>query len=255
MRKNFITKEYSIEPIAGTYNMAEQKSFFSSKILEIEDILYVDNNNINWTESVDESQGIILEDLNKSFNSSLVKNENHSLRIFPNQTEQQRKEFTRWKMSINIRNIITEYIFSKLKSNRTFENISNSNTYNNSINNAIYDYIKYNVYPRIKFSNIVLYIKYYKIGELQDSINEGSNIALQYENNFSEDLITPQPKSGESTINYSNRIIDYRESIKVKNFQLSTDPQQNVATVIYKQIKSSLDYKFDYYYDIIWEKE
>ncbi len=256
MRKSFLTKEYSIEPIAGTFNMKEQRAFFSSKILEIEDEMYVDSNNINWTESSDQTQGIRLEDINKSFNTELVKSDNHSLRFFPNQTEQQKKEFTRWEFKINIREIINQYLFAQLKSNRTFEGIDNNNTMNTSVDKAINGYIVDNVYPRVKFFNIVLYIQYYKIGDEQGFLDENNNsvIALQFDNQFRENLITPSPTSGETSEAYENRLIEFRNSIKVKNFQLSTDPNQEVATIIYKQTESSLNYKFDYYYDIIWVK-
>jgi hypothetical protein len=256
MRKSFLTKEYSIEPLNGTFNMKEQRAFFSSKILEIEDEMYVDNNNINWTESSDKTQGIRLEDINQSFNTELVKSTNHSLRFFPNQTEQQKKEFTRWEFKFNVREIITQYLFAQLKTNRTFEGIDNNKTLKNNIDTAINTYIKDNVYPRIKFFNIVLYVQYYKIGDEQGFLDENNNevIALQYDNKFREDLITPSPESGETSTDYQIRLRNYRDSIKVKNFQLSIDPNQEVATVIYKQTESSLNFKFDYYYDVIWVK-
>lgn len=256
MRKSFLTKEYSIEPRAGSFSMKEQRAFFSSKILEIEDVMYIGNNNINWTESQDKTQGIRLEDINRSFNTANVKASKHSIRISPQQSEQEKREFTKWELTFNIREMITEYLFAQLKANRTFAGIDNSNTLSMDIDTAINQYIIDNVYPRIKFFNIVLYIQYYKIGEPQGFLDTNNNpvIALQYDVQFREDLISPPSVGGETTQQYTQRVEAFKNSITVKNFQLTTDPNQNVATVIYKQTQSSLFYKFDYYFDVIWQK-
>jgi hypothetical protein len=256
MRKSFLTKEYSIENKPGTFSMKEQKSFFSSKILEIEDIMYIGTNDINWTESSDKTQGIRLEDINKSFNTEQIKKANHTLAISPQQSEQEKREFTKWNLTFNVREMVTQYLFAQLKTNRTFSGIDNNKTLSSNIDTAITQYINDNIYPRIKFKNIVLYIQYYKIGEPQGELDENNNpiIALKNDNKFRESLISPPPIGGESTTEYTKRIETFKNSIIVKNFQLTTDPNQNIANVIYKQIKSSLNYKFDYYYDVIWQK-
>ena len=256
MRKSFQTKEYSIQGIFGSMNMKEQKAFFSSKILDIEETMYIGNNNINWTESVDNTQGIRLENINKSFNTASIKALNNSIRISPQQTTQESKIYTKWEISINIRELITQYLFANLKTNRIFTNIDNPNTLNNSIDDAINQYIVYNVNPRIKFFNIVLYVQYYSIGEPENILDSSNNpiIALQYDTQFREDLITPPPLGGETTIEYNQRVLNYRNSISVKNFQISTDTSENIATVIYKQTLSSQNYKFDYYFDVIWKQ-
>lgn len=254
MRKTFITPEYSSSPINGTMNQSEIKSFFQSKILQIEDEMIVSNSNISWTESIDGTQNIRLEDVNKIFDTFQVKKDNHSMIIYKNQSEQQKKEFTQWELTINIREIINQYIHAQLKANRTFENIDNINTYNNSVDKAIYQYINDNVYPRIKFSNIILYVKYYQIGEVIGVNSDNSNIiALQYDATFNQNIIQLDVLNGESISDYNKRLSTYKNTINVKNFQITTDPQENVANVIYKQTLSSLNYKFDYYFDVVWK--
>jgi len=257
MRKSFLTKEYSLETIHGTFNMKEIRNFFSSKILEIEDIMLVDENNIIWQENENMTQGIGLDTINRMFDSYNVKNDNHTIRIEPTQTEQQKREFTRWELTFNIREIIEQYLFAQLKKNRTFSGISNENTFNNNIDLAILEYIRNNIYPRIEFDRIELFIQYYKLGEpIPNMFDEQNNpiIALQYDTQFRQDIITPTPLSGESTTEYNNRINTLKQKILVTNYQLNTDPQQNVATMIYKQTNISLNYKFDYYFNIIWKK-
>ena len=63
MRKNFITKEYSLENQPGTLNMLEKRNFYGSKILEIPDTLDVDQNNIIWNESKMSSHALVDNDV------------------------------------------------------------------------------------------------------------------------------------------------------------------------------------------------
>jgi hypothetical protein len=257
MRKSFLTKEYSLEKVQGTLNMKELRNFFSSKILEIEDEMLVDENNIIWQENENKTQGIGLDTVNRVFNTFDVKNANHSIRIEPTQSDQQRREFTRWELTFNIREIIEQYLFAQLKKNRTFAGISNDLTFDNSVDTAILQYIRDNVYPRIEFARIELFIQYYKLGEPIPELFDSQNnpiIALQYDPQFRQDIINPTPLSGETTPQYNSRIAQLKQDILVKNYQLSTDPRENVATMIYKQTEISLDYKFDYYFNVVWRK-
>lgn len=256
MRKDFITREFANEAKNGTFNMSEQKSFFASKILEIEDEMYIGNSNINWTESSDKTQGIRLEDVNRIFDTYNVKKSNHSLKISLNQSDTEKRDFTKWEFSFNVREIVTQYIFSQLKTNRTFSGIENSKTRDLDIDKAIFQYIIDNVYPRIKFYNIVLYVQYYRIGEYQNILDANNNqiIALQYDTKFRNDLISPPIQGGETTTQYNNRVDLYKKEITIKNFQLSTDANQNIANVVYKQTQSSINWKWDYYFDVIWKK-
>lgn len=250
MRKSFITKEYSLEPISGCKNMLEQRAFFTSKILEIEDVLTVGSTNITWSESKDNTQGIRVEDgTDNNFDSYKVKDLNQEILISSQQSTNDINEYTKWELKINIREIIKQYIFANIKTNRIFENVENDMTIN-GVNNAIYDYINYNVYPRIGFFNIIFYVQYYKIGtEYKDGV-----LALQYNPIFRKDLITLPPISGETTEDYLKRIEYYKKNITITNFQISTDSNSDIATVIYKQTLSSQNYKFDYYFDVVWKK-
>jgi hypothetical protein len=250
MRKNFITKEYTLEPVNGTFNMKEMRTFFASKILELEDVIKVDENNITWSESIDNTQGLGLDNQNKIFNSFDIKKQNHTIRIYPNQSEAEKNQYTRWEILINIREIIKEYLFASLKRSRAFSGVTNNKTILNSVNLAIYEYIDLNIFPRIKFFNIDLYVRYYTVSELQDN----GVVALRYNNVFRNDLITPPIISGESSLQFQRRSEQFKESLNVKNFQINTDSNKNIATVLFKQTESSARFKFDYYFDIIYVK-
>ncbi len=250
MKKNFISKEFSVELVAGTHNMKEVRTFFTSKILELEDVISVDENDIIWNESIDKTQGLGVDSENRILDTFNLKSESHSLRIYPNQSDQDKVEFTRWEFTFDLSNCIRQYLFAQLKKNKTFSGISNDKTRFNDIDRSIYDYIDYNVIPRIKFDTIELFVRYYKIGTKQ----ENGEIALQYQNKFREDLITPIPLAGENTTQYQNRVIAFKKQIKATSFQMTTNSSQTTATVLYKATESSLNSKFDYYFNIVYKK-
>lgn len=257
MRKSFLTREYASLPIEGTFEMKELRNFFSSKILEIEDVMIVDDNNIIWQENINQTQGIGIDTENKILNTFDLKKDNHTIRIQPNQSDQQKREFTRWELTFNIRHIITQYLFAQLKKNRTFENIDNNKTYNNSVDKAILEYIRENIYPRIKFTRIDLYVQYYKLGDVIPGLFNSNNepiIALQYQPIFRDSIINPMPISGETTSEYNERVAKIESDILTTNYQLNTDARDNVATMIFKQRENALNYKFDYYFNVVWEK-
>lgn len=250
MKKSFITREYSSEPQPGTLNQKESRVFFSSKILEIEDVITIDDNNITWTQSTDNTQGLGVDSVNKILDTTTLKLNDHTLRIFPNQSDQDKKNFTQWEFTFNITDMITQYLFALLKKNRTFTGITNINTKFNDIDRAINDYINFNILPRIQFDTVVLFIKYYPVGEKQ----ENGVVALQFDSQFRVDIINPVPLAGENNTDFQNRVLQVRKSLTAKNFQLTLNASQTVATVIYKQTQSSSSFKFDYYFNIVYKK-
>jgi hypothetical protein len=46
MRRSYMSPEYSNTQIYGTFNMVEESNFFAAKMLEVEDSIYVSNQNI-----------------------------------------------------------------------------------------------------------------------------------------------------------------------------------------------------------------
>lgn len=250
MRKNFITRETTLEPIKGTFNMHEVKFFFGSKIMEIEDVMKIDDNDILWTESETNTQGLGLENQNRTLNTEELKRINHQISLFANQTTTEKAEFTKWQIVFNIDNMINEYLFSQIKRARTFVGVDNTDTIFNSTDAAIKDYITQNIKKRIKFFTVDLYIRYYPIGEK----TETGEIALQYKPIYRESLIRPTVLTGESSQDFQKRSLTFKSQLKVKNFQISTDSQQQFATMIIQQSESSQRYKFDYYYDIEYQK-
>ena len=250
MRKNFITKEYSLENQPGTLNMLEKRNFYGSKILEIPDTLDVDQNNIIWNESSDGSQGINVDDQTKVLDVNALKKNDHTIIRAPQQSIASINEFTVYQFTINVEDIIYQWIYAQLKKYQTFAGIRNIETRAGDIDAAIQQYIQFNVIPRIKFSTVNLYVRYFPIG----SIDESGLVSLQYDIRYSQNIIVPTTISGESTAQFIARSQQYKDSLLVSNYELSLDAFSRVATINYKQTQSSQNYKFNYYFDVVYVK-
>jgi hypothetical protein len=250
MRKKFLTKEYSLENRPGTLSMLEKKNFFSSKIMEIPDLLTVDETNIVWNESVDSTQLINIDDQTKILNTSDLKKKNHTIQRSPRQSERDVREYTNYDFTINIKTVVNNWIFAQLKKYQTFGGIKNNETAENNIDAAIQEYIDLNIFPRIKFDTINLYIRYFQIGTLDES----GLVSLQYDIRYNDKIIVPPAISGESTDQLVRRSLEYKNSLKVGNYELTLDTFEQIATLKYKQTQSSQFYKFNYYFDVVYRK-
>lgn len=227
MRRSYMSPEYINTPIWGTYNMVEESNFFGAKMLEIEDSLYVSNQNIIYY------QRPTGEQIDISIESSLptqtyIASDNifseHKIYIDDSQFDYQRENNTKWIIDINIENILLNYIFATMKRYRTFEGILNEMTKTNDVNTSIREYISSNVSNRYKFSKIDLYIQY---NDLR-SQNE-----LKFKNNWNQNII--------SDINI----------LKKKQVDTSLDSKLKIS---FTQEKPSSQYNFDYYFNILFEK-
>jgi hypothetical protein len=237
MKENLILKQFETERVNGTYELEEFKWFFGSKMLEIEDEIIIDDKTIQYSEEEktgfqyydSESRGV--NEMFSTPNLNSLKEENNSISLLP-QNETTLKNNTKWKIKINMKNIIINYIFYKLKESRTFKGLSKDNFLNKNINLSIKNYIKLNVVDRYKYKNIDLYIKYNNIEQSQNVLSETK---LQFKTNFN-------PLIKEKT----NLIKDYttnNESLRITTLD-----------VLYNQIRPSDKYNFDYYFDLYFEK-
>jgi len=228
MRKNYITSDYYYNNVYGSYNMIEESNFFGSKMLEIEDSIFLDKIDLIYyqndkNEQLDINTEKILE--SKSYSSILSKNKNHKLLLDDKQSDYQKENLTKWILDINLSSILGEYIFAQMKTNRTFEGIRNNMTFNNNINASLIYYIRYNVLNRYKFSGIDIYIQYENL--LNDSLYKWDN---QYD---------------ETIQNYQNKIIRYETDLKWN---------QSEVKILLTQEKPSSAYNFKYYFNILFEK-
>jgi hypothetical protein len=208
--------------------MVEESNFFGSKMLEIEDSINVTNQNIIYYQK---SNG---EQLDFSVESSLPsyiysassdKYQNHTLVIDGSQLDTQKQSNTRWIIQIDLKTILSDYLFTSLKRYRTFEGLKTSMTKTNDINSSINEYINQNVLNRYKYDKINLYIQYKDLR--QQSV-------LRYQNVWNENIV-----------NDSNKFSKIQTELSFDDSQLK---------VTFVQDKSSDQYSFEYYFNILFVK-
>jgi hypothetical protein len=228
MRRSYISPEYNNTPIYGTFNMIEESNFFGSKMLEVEDSIYItDQNIIYYQKSTGEQIDLAIESSlpTQVYSASDNMKSRQSIVIDDTQLDYQRENNTKWIINIELKNILTDYLFATMKRYRTFEGISNSYTRTNDINTSIRDYISNNVLNRYKLSRLDLYVSYTDLR---------SQNVLRYKNNW------------KSTIALDSNLL------KKKQIDVSFD--ESLLKVLFTQEKPATMYNFDYYFNILFER-
>lgn len=228
MRRTYISSEYSNTKTYGTFNMIEESNYFGSKMLEIEDSIYIENQNIIYY------QRPTGEQINLSSETSIDspiysapsdKERNHSLKIDESQTNYQKDNSTKWIMDIKLNDVLSNFLFANLKRYRTFEGMKTSLTRRNDVNTTIREYIDKNVSNRYKLSKIDLYIKYKDLR---------SQNVLRFKNTWN------------STIGI--------DSNKFQKIQTETAFDGSSIRLLFNQEQPSTQYSFEYYFNILFEK-
>ena len=228
MRRSYISPEYVNKKVYGTYNMVEESNFFCAKMLDIEDSILIDNQSIVYYQKITGEQiDFSIESTLPSivYSSSDNKRDNHTLEIDKSQNEYNLNNNTTWIMNINLKNILTDYLFATMKRYRTFEGIQNYMTLENDINVALTKYINFNVLNRYKLSNLNLYISY------KDLRNQN---VLRYKNTWKSDIVNPDNL--------------------MKKLQTETAFDGSSIKATFNQEKSSSQYTMDYFFTLLFEK-
>ncbi len=228
MRRSYISPEYDIAPVCGTFNMLEESTFFSAKMLEIEDSITIDNLDIIYYQKDNGEQlDLSIESSLPSYaySSTNDKNSHHTLVMDDSQPKYQLDNNTRWLLKIELNTILINYLFSTLKKYRTFEGIKNDMTIYNNIDTAVYSYINLNILNRYKLKGVELYVKY---NDLR------SQSALRYKN-----IWDPSIKSPDNTLT---------------KIQTQTEINESSIIIYFNQEKPSSTYNYNYYFNILFEK-
>jgi len=252
MKDNLILKYYESETVNGLFNLLEEETFFSSKIMELEDEIIINDLGIQYyefyvdaeptdTSALIESKmnGYQYNELNifsETFNLMdlvYVKNKYHKIEL-SQQSDYDKSHNTKWSITIDIKNIIIDYLFAKVKEIRTFKSLNYNNFMNQNINESIRKYIELNILDRYKFEEIDFYVKYTNINK-----NSVYNLETlkQFEPLFLQDIEL--------------------DKYKVKNVLTKSDNYLNQfddINVNYSQTESSKEYKFDYYFNLHFKK-
>jgi hypothetical protein len=228
MRRTYISPEYQNRAVYGTLNMVEESTFFGAKMLEVEDTISIDNQDIIYYQKLNGEQlDFSIESSLSSivYSSSTNKLNNHTLELDTTQPKYQLDNNTRWILTIDLKTIITDYLYATLKRYRTFEGVKNEMTIFNDVNVGVRNYIQSNVLNRYKFKSIDLYVRY------QDLRNQS---LLRYKNNWDNNIINP--------------------TYKLIKFQTETEFDESSIRITFNQEKPSNTYSMDYYFNILFEK-
>lgn len=233
MKSDLIISRYKTKKIIGTKSSYDSRTFFGSKMIDIEDSIIVDNSLIQYSELYDindkRNNGYQyyndVDDLEKIYLMSLddIKKNNHTINLGPQDIVDLRINTT-WDIIINWQDILIQYLYLRLKEARTFKTIKFENVLSENINLYIKKYITNNLLSRYNFESIDFYIKYYDLDEGDKDID----INLAFNPIFDVNI-----KSDENNI---------------KNVNLTAFPK--TLNIQYKQTESSQIKKFHYYFDL-----
>jgi len=253
MKETLILKKFVKENVNGTFNLLEENSFFGSKIMELEDEVIVDDKSIQYFQyyytSTDpndttgqtlmKNNGYQYYNLNSMYETFFIldsvdlKYQNHTIRK-ATQTTRDEKYNTKWFIDVDIKQILRNYLFAKIKERRTFKCITYDKFINNDINTSIYNYIDLNLLDRFAFDYIDFYIKYI---DIKNNTIWSNSTLKQFDPQFRSDIELVANKNTSANVEISNFI----------------DPLANLK-INYFQTKPSTDYKFDYYFNIYFKK-
>lgn len=237
MKSNLILKKFNTNTVSGTMNQKELKTFFGCKIIYSEDNIHINDDSINFSQVVGEFNNGYqyyskISDWETEFYENLtdLKLNNQSISFF-SQTSSNINNNTRWQIVINGAAILKDYLFFKIKEQRVFKIINESDVYYNDINNAIYEYINYNIFSRYRLEKVDFYVSYYDIKDQ----NIYSNVLLQYNPKFNPDVYKPENLTNMNVVGY--------------------DPYKfDTINIQYNQSKPSDQYSFDYYFNLNFTK-
>lgn len=241
MKSNIIIHELDKVFVSGTNSERELRNYFGSKMLEIEDSILIDDISIQYTELVSDDnnngfQSYIYDNLTETIrikNLSDLKFENSSIEL-QSQNSVDLENNTKWLIRINCKKILQEYLFLRIKENRTFKCISYEDLFGYDVNTYIKRYINQNILNRFKFNKLDLYINYINIITEGDIYN---TVKLKY-----------NPTYNRNIINNDNLV----KNVNIQ--QISNILYLDELKVLYNQIKKSTEYKIEYYFNIHFSK-
>lgn len=228
MRRSYISPEYIDNKVYGTLNMVEESNFFGSKMLDIEDTILIGTQDIIYYQNLKGEQiDYSVESSLQSYiySPSIDKSSNHTLIVDDSQPKYQLDKNTRWMLTINLKEILGNYLFGVMKKYRTFEGLKNEMTRYSNVNIALESYVTFNVLDRYKLKSIDFYIQYKDLR---------SQSLLRYKNTWNPNIMLPENK--------------------MTKIQSETSFDESTINLFFNQEKPSSDYSFEYFFNINYEK-
>lgn len=228
MRRNYMSPEFNKVKVYGSFNMVEESNFFAAKMLDIENSIYLQKQDIIYY------QNLSGEQIDFSVESTLTSNvysainnkrDYHTLKIDETQTLTQKNKNTKWNLEINLKQILSDYVFASMKRYRSFEGLTSKMTRYESVNVAIQRYVEFNVLDRYKLGEVELFISYK---------NLRSQSLLRFKNDWNPNV----------------------ESVENKFTKLQTETAVDGSSikVSFNQEEDSQQFSFDYFFNLYFEK-
>jgi len=236
MRKNYLGTEFIQSPTFGTMSMLEKRSIFGSKMMDIEDEIVIDQQTVTFKEDSTTHQQTTIgsgsETVNSNYNFDILKKDYHTIGFNPKQNPNERAELTSWQLILDVDKLLEDYLFSKIKQARSFLDVLNAQTRENSVDLAIRSYIRLNLLKRIEVKSVNFYVQNFFLLENPSLLKYDPKYNLQVK------------------LDAIAKIND----AKLDNVQMDRNIIDNTLNIIYNQKKSGLQYKFDYYFDVVFGK-
>jgi len=244
MKSDLIIRKFDTETVVGTKTPIECKSFFGGKLIDIEDEIIINNISIQYSEVVDKVNLQNDHYQNYSINNAIIpetqilkslddiKLANHSVDIY-SQVESRNTNFE-WSFVIDTRNILKEYLFLRLKESRVFKCIKSTDLIERNINDFIYNYITNNLLDRYNLYRIDFFVEYFNVSEV-------SNL-------YDKNKLIKNPNFNKGVFFLEN--LNTNINIITPDYLSNLDP----VKMIFNQTKDYTQYKFDYYFTVIYKK-
>jgi hypothetical protein len=156
MRKTWITTQYTKIPTNG-WNGDISYNHFGSLLIELEDEILIDSRIIEWKANQVTGEQSNNNEIGFTMNLDELKRNSHQILLFTGQTPTTASISPIWDIILRPREILREYLYSKIKEARTFSGLLNS-----EVDVEVYtiNYIDNVIMKQYKFDTIDLYLSY-----------------------------------------------------------------------------------------------
>ena len=228
MRKSYQTKEYRNVARPGTLVMAEQRHFFGSKMMEIEDAVRVADDD---------------------FDLQLKARYATTPALVPNAPDKATK--ASWSTSVDTAAMLVDYLYHQLleeNTNDDFTDILEDNLATRKLSDAVLDYVKQNLVSRYQMTKFFVWLRYYPV----NSQGPDGSPMLQYKPVYSQAAAPTAAELAKLNAPKGTELKQPRDLLAVQaQIVFQAD---GLLKVTFKQAQPAAGYAFAYYYDVVFEK-
>lgn len=220
MIKNSIIKEYRQIPVPGAILATEKTNFLCGKGMDIQDECRVVQ--ISTIDNVDKYLNIKQEHIKSN-------------KIDGSQTDQEKRGLTKWKFEIDTKSLLIDYLYDQIYTSNPWSPFKDLDDIESRGNRGqiCLNYIKTNLVSRYKIKEVIFWASYFdlKLGQTPGSqqVQLLQNVATFSQ--IARPLLNPDSQ---------------KQTISIKEYN------EGLIEIDYRQIQSSQQFTFLWYYDIIY---